>query len=209
MRLSSKLTWISQSRFLTIPVQNIDDQDRVEAIASASSLDVDLKHLRKSIRKLQSTSVALDKEKASAERHLKRIVRRIVRRKVIRRKLRKAWCRLRKVFGKECGRKDEAHGWHHPTFTTETGQVVELRGSHTPVWLKEHRGRNASCNTKARPWKKLHKAVKRVQAANSKLVAFERGLISKEGIKDREWFKHLGVAPGKWLGKFYLFIELL
>ena len=44
------------------------------------------------------------------------------------------------------------------------------------------------------------KAAKRVQAANAKLVAFERGFISEEGIKDREWYKHLGVAPGKWLG---------
>ena len=50
------------------------------------------------------------------------------------------------------------------------------------------------------PFKKVKKAVKKIQAANKKLIAFERGFISKEGIKDREWFKHLGVAPGKWLG---------
>jgi len=48
--------------------------------------------------------------------------------------------------------------------------------------------------------RRLLKAIKRVQAVNSKLIAFERGFISKEGIKDREWYKHLGVAPGKWLG---------
>lgn len=48
--------------------------------------------------------------------------------------------------------------------------------------------------------KKLIQAAKRVRAANRKLVAFERGFISKEGIKDREWYKHLGVGPGKWLG---------
>lgn len=45
------------------------------------------------------------------------------------------------------------------------------------------------------------KAIKRVQAINHKLIEFERGFISKEGIKDREWYKHLGVAPGKWLGE--------
>lgn len=50
------------------------------------------------------------------------------------------------------------------------------------------------------PLKKLKKAVKRIQIVNKKLIAFERGFISKDGIKDREWFKHLGVAPGKWLG---------
>ncbi|KAJ2916443.1 hypothetical protein MD484_g3989, partial [Candolleomyces efflorescens] len=50
------------------------------------------------------------------------------------------------------------------------------------------------------PWQKVKKAVKRVQAVNKKLIAFERGFISKNGIKHREWFKHLGVAPGTWLG---------
>ncbi|TFK71757.1 Zn-dependent exopeptidase [Pluteus cervinus] len=52
------------------------------------------------------------------------------------------------------------------------------------------------------PWplKKLAKAVKRVRSVNKKLTSFERGLISEDGIKDREWYKHLGVAPGKWLG---------
>lgn len=44
------------------------------------------------------------------------------------------------------------------------------------------------------------RAFLRVFDVNAKLRSFERGLISKEGIKDREWFKHLGVAPGKWLG---------
>lgn len=50
------------------------------------------------------------------------------------------------------------------------------------------------------PVKKFLKAAKRVRAVNKRLASFERGLISKEGIKDREWYKHLGVAPGKWLG---------
>ncbi|KAF8138385.1 hypothetical protein EV363DRAFT_1427308 [Boletus edulis] len=50
------------------------------------------------------------------------------------------------------------------------------------------------------PRRRLLKAIKRVQAVNQKLIAFERGFISSEGIKDRAWYKHLGVAPGKWLG---------
>jgi N-acetylated-alpha-linked acidic dipeptidase len=28
--------------------------------------------------------------------------------------------------------------------------------------------------------------------------------ISEDGIKDREWYRHLGVAPGKWLGKHWV-----
>ncbi|KAF5363622.1 hypothetical protein D9756_000320 [Leucocoprinus leucothites] len=52
-----------------------------------------------------------------------------------------------------------------------------------------------------RRWRKaLIRAVHRVRVVNNKLRSFEHGLISEGGIKDREWFKHLGVAPGKWLG---------
>ncbi|KJA29916.1 hypothetical protein HYPSUDRAFT_31952 [Hypholoma sublateritium FD-334 SS-4] len=50
------------------------------------------------------------------------------------------------------------------------------------------------------PIRRFIKAAKRVAKANKKLISFERGFISDEGIKDREWYKHLGVAPGKWLG---------
>jgi len=50
------------------------------------------------------------------------------------------------------------------------------------------------------PIHKFIKAAKRVAKANKKLIDFERGFISEGGIKDREWYKHLGVAPGKWLG---------
>ncbi|KAI0268104.1 hypothetical protein BC834DRAFT_952323 [Gloeopeniophorella convolvens] len=44
------------------------------------------------------------------------------------------------------------------------------------------------------------KAVKAVRKINQKLASFERGFIHEDGIKDREWYRHLGVAPGKWLG---------
>ncbi|KZT29249.1 Zn-dependent exopeptidase [Neolentinus lepideus HHB14362 ss-1] len=50
------------------------------------------------------------------------------------------------------------------------------------------------------PIRKFIKAAKRVQKVNKKLSSFEGGFISDEGIKDREWYRHLGVAPGKWLG---------
>lgn len=38
-----------------------------------------------------------------------------------------------------------------------------------------------------------------MQDVNQKLVAFERGFISESGIAHREWYRHLVVAPGKWL----------
>lgn len=51
------------------------------------------------------------------------------------------------------------------------------------------------------PIRRFIKAAKRVSRANKKLIAFERGFISETGLKDREWYRHLGVAPGKWLGR--------
>ncbi|KAI0650552.1 Zn-dependent exopeptidase [Trametes meyenii] len=46
----------------------------------------------------------------------------------------------------------------------------------------------------------LKAAVRRVQQVNKKIIGFERGFISEEGLEGREWYRHLGVAPGKWLG---------
>ncbi|KAL1761550.1 hypothetical protein FB107DRAFT_255027, partial [Schizophyllum commune] len=49
------------------------------------------------------------------------------------------------------------------------------------------------------PLREFLKAARRVQVANHKVRSFERGFISEEGIPEREWYRHLGVAPGKWL----------
>ncbi|KAI0772109.1 Zn-dependent exopeptidase [Trametes elegans] len=46
----------------------------------------------------------------------------------------------------------------------------------------------------------IEQAIRRVQRANAKIIGFERGFISADGLEGREWYKHLGVAPGKWLG---------
>lgn len=48
--------------------------------------------------------------------------------------------------------------------------------------------------------KELKKVLLEVRKVNKRLQTFEQGLISKEGLKGREWYKHLGTAPGRWLG---------
>ncbi len=55
------------------------------------------------------------------------------------------------------------------------------------------------------PHKKFKKAAKRVREVNTKLKLFERGFIHEDGIRDREWYRNLDVAPGKWLGECPLF----
>lgn len=44
------------------------------------------------------------------------------------------------------------------------------------------------------------KWAKRVKKMNDCLTFFERGFIDPEGIKGREWFKHIVYAPGLWTG---------
>ncbi|OSX59469.1 hypothetical protein POSPLADRAFT_1035744 [Postia placenta MAD-698-R-SB12] len=70
---------------------------------------------------------------------------------------------------------------------------------HLPEWLKKIL-RKIHRHTKHNPLEEFFKAAQRVQHVNQKLRVFERGFISEEGISEREWYKHLIVAPGKWLG---------
>ncbi|WFD35125.1 glutamate carboxypeptidase II [Malassezia cuniculi] len=39
-----------------------------------------------------------------------------------------------------------------------------------------------------------------IRRINNRLIAFEQGFIDSEGLSGREWYRHLGVAPGRWLG---------
>jgi N-acetylated-alpha-linked acidic dipeptidase len=148
--------------------------DNVASIAVAGSYDVDLSPLRGSLHALQSASLALDSAKTKAEHKLRKILKRLKKRHGICRKIlhkiHKASCKLMKVFGKDKCESKDKHG------------DMERERSH------------------GRPSRRLLKAIQRVQAVNKRLIAFERGFISKDGIKDREWYKHLGVAPGKWSG---------
>ncbi|KZT06419.1 Zn-dependent exopeptidase [Laetiporus sulphureus 93-53] len=73
---------------------------------------------------------------------------------------------------------------------------------HLPDWLKKilrkiHRHRKDNL---PKDIEDFIKAAQRVEKVNAKLKAFEAGFISEEGINEREWYKHLVVAPGKYLG---------
>ncbi|TRM68157.1 hypothetical protein BD626DRAFT_424829 [Schizophyllum amplum] len=50
------------------------------------------------------------------------------------------------------------------------------------------------------PLQEFLKVMKEIKAVNAKLVGFERGFIAPEGLKDREWYQHLLVSPGRWTG---------
>jgi len=178
--------------------------DRVERLAAASSANVNFAPLRAAIRSLQFASLKLDAEKHAAER-------------VLRCHLRK-W---RKQHKRQDGYPKRFIRRFKDLFTEESNDVAEstsqfaegkyqlglgsaldfgLGNDHEvdivvqnwPWFPLPHKPKD--------PHAKLIKALKVVRKINQKLVYFERGFIHEDGIKDREWYRHLGVAPGKWLG---------
>ena len=76
--------------------------------------------------------------------------------------------------------------------------------SRIPDWLRKIlrkiRKHWKHAKKEAKAVKRFVEAAKRVQSGNAKLQKFEQGFISEEGIAEREWYRHLVVAPGKFLG---------
>ncbi|KAJ7653468.1 Zn-dependent exopeptidase [Mycena rosella] len=218
LRLSSAVVLPLNTTHYTYELENY--LNGIESIALDSSVDVDLAPLRKSIVALQAASHSLDFEKASAEKDLRKMIHKWAKRQSrLKKKLRRAYCRLKKALGHPC------HG--HEGFTpghgcaigkpAHSGPASKLRVGRLPAFLDEQQGlghevlyglamhsgfgEDALGAAPPRfPLARLKKAVRRIRAVNQKLVGFEKGFISKDGIPDREWYKHLAIAPGKWLG---------
>jgi len=67
--------------------------------------------------------------------------------------------------------------------------------------LTKELGKLVNSGLRLRFWKSKKKAIARIlleiRAINKKKRSFESGFLSQEGIKDREWYRHKGTAPGK------------
>jgi N-acetylated-alpha-linked acidic dipeptidase len=156
-------------------------------------VDVQLKSLRKSIHALQEASIALDEEKHKVAKDLRKVIKNLKKRKKF---LMKLYCRIKKLFGRKCSC---PHKEKSPMTIGDQEENAMILG------LAIHAGYKSKSNLLPHPGKavnRMRKLAKRIQAVNAKSSAFERGFISTEGIKDREWYKHLAVAPGKWLGSY-------
>ncbi|KAF8195605.1 Zn-dependent exopeptidase [Mycena galopus ATCC 62051] len=199
VRLSTAVVLPLNTTHYTYELENY--LNGVEALARDSSIDVDLAPLRKSIVALQTASHSLDFEKAGAEKELHKIIHKFIKRQgKLKKKLRKAYCRLRKVFGRPCHKKfAEGHGCAGKSSEASFLDEQEDLSQEILLGLALHTG---SFGTPPGhfPLAKLKKVVRRIREVNKKLVSFEKGFISKDGIPDREWYKHLAIAPGKWLG---------
>jgi N-acetylated-alpha-linked acidic dipeptidase len=147
----------------------------------------DLFPLRKAILKLQDASFELDEEKADAEKALRKALKKVNRwrdPRVLRRVIQ--WIKEHLGIGAQ-----EVQEQMMFSALKWISSVRESPSLETEICKPRTKG----------PLCDLIRAAKRVRVVNQKLAAFERGFISEGGIKDREWYKHLGVAPGKHTGK--------
>lgn len=209
---------------------------RVEGLTVASSAALNFAPLRAAIRSLQFASLKLDSEKFAAERILDQQLRKWRKHHRHQHK-RKNSCmkrfirRLKGLFTEE----NYDAPVSTPTFANGKPQP---RVGMAPAWNKDRleevgvdgadHGNDREVNAEDVKWPQLPrpkiphwpprkprhlppkflKAIKAVRSINQKLASFERGFIHEGGIKDREWYRHLGVAPGKWLGKTLLNVDL-
>jgi len=169
---------------------------KVEAISAASGFRAEFTDLRKAITRLKSASSKLDSKKTKTEKVFLKELERWRREKGPKGK--KLVCSGRRLTG--------ARSWIKSMFgvVSPSGQAASAAGggeSDAGVHMPSRtRLDGALRDPTSPPSKRFLKALRRVQDVNKKLSTFEQGFISEEGIKDREWYKHLGVAPGKWLG---------
>lgn len=188
---------------------------RVEGLAEKSSIKskIDFRKLRHSLSELREASLRLDEEKFRAHWRLKKALWKLRHRRVIRHKLRKVYCKVRRWFGKECHSKHRHEDGHNVIPLAPPGPIrvnehvkFKRRIGRLPGWIEEQGGHHRGSGHKpghghcGHSRKEVIRAAKHVHDINKRLSKFEQGFISEDGIKDREWYRHLGVAPGKWLG---------
>ncbi|KAI6135053.1 Zn-dependent exopeptidase [Pisolithus croceorrhizus] len=161
--------------------------DTVEESAPDGDILPKLDGLRRAISKLQESSLKLDVEKEEAEKEFRKVIRRIIRGRP----------RYHAI--------DRIGNWIKVLLGYPSKDVSEL-GRHVDgknVWgiVRDFEQQSNTCRQqRGGPICNLIEAVARVRKVNQKLRLFEQGFLAEGGIKDREWYKHLGVAPGKYLG---------
>ncbi|CAA7259633.1 unnamed protein product [Cyclocybe aegerita] len=183
--------------------------ETVQGIADQASLDVNFKPLKNSIQAVQKASQALEEEKQAALKDLQKIIddwkKRHQRRRWLARTLKKVACSVKNALGHEClcqhgkpHRRSEAVLQKQDADEDEILVGVLLHKGNEG--LLDHDSTGTLHPRRRFPVKRLIRVLKRIRSVNKKSSSFERAFISEDGIKDREWYKHLGVAPGKWLG---------
>ncbi|KAL0562750.1 Vacuolar protein sorting-associated protein 70, partial [Marasmius crinis-equi] len=162
--------------------------DKVEkSIPDDIDISLELVSLRSSIESLQVASLALDKEKVAAEKNFREALKRLP--------------RFPEPRPHRCGGGGVVRrlsSWYRPALGPHEGQH---KYSHIQDWMDflsedlEDLDKLSRLPFPKNPWTEFLKAAKRLVRANRKIITFERGFLEEGGIKDREWYRHLGVAP--------------
>lgn len=168
------------------------DSSRVEQLAELNKIKPDLGPLRTAIQELQAASIALDVEKVKAEKNFRRILRKLEKGHG-RFSLTRIFKRAIRWFKHQLGFKEHAC---HDSDRPHPKPRGHFRFGRYFGWKKEQEERKGPHIPR-----KFIEAAKRVQRANKKLSTFEKGFISTGGLTQREWYKHLGTAPGRNLGE--------
>lgn len=188
----------------------------VENLAFTASLAVNFESLRASIKSLQNASVALEEEKLDVQKDLRKLLKKWKKQnsklRRLKKKARKVLCRIKKALGKKCARSHKGDKCSEASADWNANSKWDI-STDIEVGMLLHEDPDGDLKlAKLEPFDlseqyrhkfpiaKLRKVVKRIREANKKSAAIEKGFISEDGIKDREWYKHLAVAPGKWLG---------
>lgn len=184
---------------------------QVREIRDAAGLDVQLENLENAIGRLGEASVKLDGKRAELEKKLRKRTEDIHNdddddEEELEKRAESELVEDAEEHRDE-GHGDEEHGKHkhkhHKDKKDKKDKKKDKKKHKKHDKHKHHKDKKGNKKHKHKHGKdkqrdkKLYKAIAEV---NYKLRKFESGFISKHGIPDREWYKHLVVAPGKWLG---------
>ncbi|ORY34010.1 hypothetical protein BCR39DRAFT_518112 [Naematelia encephala] len=159
---------------------------KVEKVASVLgfSKSLDLTSLGESIDNLIAASLSLDaKKEVALERLHKLLPNPHHYRRGLFRSIARKWWQLRSSFGSSKAQSRLA--------TMDSWIPVDNQGARFP---------HLPIPNIPKKIREIKAVLKEIREINKKLQGFEGGFISTEGIKEREWYKHKGVAPGLWLG---------
>ncbi|KAJ9124725.1 hypothetical protein QFC24_003093 [Naganishia onofrii] len=191
--------------------------EKISSIAASMGVtdQLDFASLHESILKVQNASSALDNQAADALKRLSKLVSEIPHHghghhgKGFKASWRKAVRLLKSTLG------IQVRPFHHEQQSIHTyeGNALQTRGHHGKQSDSGHKHKHGKGKHPHHGHKRPHmpmpdpkkvKAIKQVlleiRGINQKLAHYESGFLSKDGLKDREWYLHKGTAPGKWLG---------
>ncbi|KAG8988073.1 hypothetical protein FRB90_002974 [Tulasnella sp. 427] len=171
--------------------------ETVKLSAAKFSIDASFSGLEKAVHSVQDASQELDHFKVKAVKRLERAIKDLEKHgEKERHCAHSRWTMparwIRKIFGAHTHHEHR----HHEVVPAPRFGLAASDSTPSSLTGKDGFGKHKL----PKRVRRVMKAAQAVVAINKKLSSFERGFIDPEGIKDREWYRNLVVAPGKWTG---------